>query len=554
MSIRNLALAAAVALLAIPLAGQGVYTLPAGADAAANAIDAETIRGHVAFLADDMLEGRGPATRGDELARLYIASQLQTLGLQPGMSDGSYQQRFDVVGINAHPPATWTFRPKAGDEVGFRNSDDFIVASGVQAPTAAVDGAELVFVGYGIDAPEHKWDDYKGVDVRGKVLVMMNNDPDWDPELFEGTRRLYYGRWTYKYEVAAAKGAAGAIIIHTTPSAGYGWNVVQTSWTGEQFELPAEGEARVQLKGWMTEDAMKKLVAAAGKDLDKLVQSARTRKFKPVSLGVTTSLSMPVDVGKKQTGNVIGVLPGTDLKDEYVVYSAHHDHLGMAEDGEGDRIYNGARDNALGVAQVLAVAKAYTELPERPRRSILFNFVAAEEQGLLGSEYYASHPTVPPGRMVADVNLDGGNIFGRTKDVVQIGAGKSNIDDVVRFAAEKQGRVLKPEQFPDRGSYYRSDQFNFARIGVPAIYASSGIEYADRPEGWGREQAEAWTAKHYHQPSDELEAAWDLGGAIQDAELAFTAGLAIASMDTPPVWNPGDEFEAARKKALAELP
>ncbi len=553
MSIRKLALAAAVALIAMPLAAQGVYALPAGAETAAKTIEAETMRGHVAFLADDLLEGRGPATRGDELARLYIASQLQTLGIAPGMPDGRYQQRFDVVGVNAHPPAAWAFRTKGGEELAFRTSDDFIVASGVQSTPAAVEGAELVFVGYGIDAPEHKWDDYKGVDVRGKILVMMNNDPDWAPALFEGNRRLYYGRWTYKYEVAAKKGAAGAIIIHTTPSAGYGWNVVQSSWTGEQFELPAEGEPRIRLKGWMTEDAMRKLVAASGKDYDKLLLSARNRKFKPVALGVTTSLSLPVDISRKQTGNVVGVLPGSDLKEQYVVYTAHHDHLGMDENGTGDRIYNGARDNALGVAQVLAVAKAFTAMPERPRRSIIFNFVAAEEQGLLGSQYYAAHPTVPAGRMVADINLDGGNIFGRTKDVVQIGAGKSNIDDIVRFAAEKQGRVLEPEQFPDRGSYYRSDQFNFARIGVPAIYASSGIEYVDRPEGWGREQAEAWTAKHYHQPSDELAADWDLGGAIQDAELAFTAGLVIAGMDETPLWNPGDEFEAARKKALAEL-
>lgn len=553
MFVKKLALAAAVALVAMPLAAQGVYALPAGAETAAKTIEAATMRGHVAFLADDLLEGRGPATRGDELARLYIASQLQTLGIAPGMPDGRYQQRFDVVGVNAHPPAAWGFRTKGGEELAFRNSDDFIVASGVQSTPAAVEGAELVFVGYGIDAPEHKWDDYKGVDVRGKILVMMNNDPDWNPALFEGNRRLYYGRWTYKYEVAAKKGAAGAIIIHTTPSAGYGWNVVQSSWTGEQFELPAEGEPRIQLKGWMTEDAMRKLVAASGKDYDKLLQSARNRKFKPVALGVTTSLSLPVDISRKQTGNVVGVLPGSDLKEQFVVYTAHHDHLGMDENGTGDRIYNGARDNALGVAQVLAVAKAFTAMPERPRRSIIFNFVAAEEQGLLGSQYYAAHPTVPAGRMVADINLDGGNIFGRTKDVVQIGAGKSNIDDIVRFAAEKQGRVLEPEQFPDRGSYYRSDQFNFARIGVPAIYASSGIEYVDRPEGWGREQAEAWTAKHYHQPSDELAADWDLGGAVQDAELAFTAGLVIAGMDETPTWNPGDEFETARKKALAEL-
>ena len=294
----------------------------------------------------------------------------------------------------------------------------------------------------------------------------------------------------------------------------------------------------------MTESATRRLLAAAGKDLDKLVESARNRKFKPVSLGVTTSFTMPVEIGRKKTANVIGVLPGTDLKDEYVVYTAHHDHLGVAAEGTGDRIYNGARDNALGVGQVLAIAKAYTELPERPRRSIIFNFVAAEEQGLLGSQYYAAHPTVAPGRMAANINLDGGNIFGRTKDVVQVGAGKSNIDDVVRFVAEKQGRVLKPEQFPDRGSYYRSDQFNFAKIGVPAIYASSGVDYADRPEGWGKQQAEAWTAKHYHQPSDELDASWDFGAAAQVARLALWLGYEAAQAAQLPMWMEGEEFYA----------
>ncbi|MGH9457107.1 MAG: M28 family metallopeptidase [Thermoanaerobaculia bacterium] len=529
------------------------YALPAGAAQAAQAVEAEYLRGHVAFLADDLLEGRGPATRGDELTQVYLATQMQLLGLEPGMPDGTWYQNFDIVGVHAQPPEAWTFRTN-GETIAFENSDDFIVASGVQESNAAVENAEVVFVGYGIDAPEHQWNDFKGMDVRGKVLLVMNNDPDWDPKLFEGNRRLYYGRWTYKYEEAARRGAAGVIIIHTTPSAGYPWQVVQTSWSGEQFELPAEGEPRIQLKGWMTEDASRRLVAAAGKDLDALVKSARSHGFQPVPLGITTSMSMPVAVARKETANVIGVLPGSDLKDEYVVYSAHHDHLGLAEEADetGDRIYNGALDNATGVAQVLAIARAFTRLPEPPRRSIIFAFVGAEEQGLLGAKYYAAHPTVPPGKMAANINIDGGNIWGRTRDVVQVGYGKSSADDVVSHFAEQQGRVLKPEQFPDRGSYYRSDQFAFANIGVPAIYLDSGVDYVGRPENWGREQIEAWEATHYHQPSDELTDEWSFEGMVQDARLAFNAGLAIATMDAMPAWNPGDEFEAARKRALAE--
>jgi len=542
---------AVLALAVLPLGAHDEYTLPAGAaEAAESAIHASRVKAHVAFLADDLLEGRGPATRGDELTRLYLETQMMEMGLQPGMPDGTWQQPFDIVGVNAKVPPQWSFRSSQG-EVTFQNSTDYIVASGLQTPAAVVNGAELVFVGYGIQAPEYQWDDFKGEDLSGKILVMMNNDPEWSPDLFEGNRRLYYGRWTYKYESAARQGAAGAIIIHTVPSAGYGWNVVQTSWTGEQFELPAAGEPRMALKGWVTEDAARRLMQLAGKDLDKLVASARNRNFRPVPLGITTSFALQNEVSRKKTANVIGVLPGTDLADEYVVYTAHHDHLGVAESGE-DRIYNGAMDNASGTAQVLAIAKAFTELPERPRRSIMFNFVGAEEQGLLGSQYFANNPTVHPGKMTANINVDGANIFGRTRDVVQIGAGKSDIDNVLTYFAEQQGRVVKPEQFPDRGFYYRSDQFNFAKIGVPAIYADAGVDYIGRPEGWGKEQIENWEAVHYHQPSDELTDEWNFEGMVEDAKLAFNAGLAIATMDDGPVWNPGDEFEAARKRALAE--
>ncbi|HUP49565.1 MAG TPA: M28 family metallopeptidase [Thermoanaerobaculia bacterium] len=535
------------------VAGAADYPLPAGADRAAERITRATLEAPIRFLASDLLEGRGPATRGDELTQLYLATEMQALGLEPGGPDGSFYQPFDIVGINAKVPDTWSFRTRGGQTLTLNRWNDFIAASGVQNERAAIENAELVFVGYGIQAPEYRWDDFKNADLKGKVLVILNNDPDWDRKLFEGNRRLYYGRWTYKYESAARQGAAGAIIIHTVPSAGYPWQVVQTSWTGEQFELPPTGEPRIEVAAWVTEDAAKQLVSAAGRDLARLVESARSRNFRPIPLGITTSLQLQNAISRKRTANVLGLLRGSERPDEVVVYTAHHDHLGTGEpDGEGDRIYNGALDNASGTAQVLAIARAFAALPQRPSRSILFNFVAAEEQGLLGSRYYATHPTFHPGKMAANLNFDGGNIWGRSTDIVQVGFGKSTLDDVVRHFAAQQGRLIKPEQFPDRGFYYRSDQFNFAKIGVPAIYLDTGVEFRDRPAGWGKQQIEAWEAKQYHQPSDEIDESWNFDGMIEDARLGFHAGLAIAQMPEMPGWNPGDEFEAARKKALAE--
>ncbi len=538
--------------LALPLFAAD-YALPTGAAEAATKIDRASLEAPIRFLASDLLEGRGPATRGDELAQLYLATEMQAIGLEPGGENGTWYQPFDIVGINSQVPKNWAFRTAKGQTVSLETWKDFIAASGVQNPRSTIDNAEVVFVGYGIQAPEYQWDDFKKMNLKGKVLLMLNNDPDWDPKLFEGNRRLYYGRWTYKYESAARQGAAGAIIIHTVPSAGYPWQVVQTSWTGEQFELPAEGEPRIEVAGWVTEEAAKQLVSAAGRNLDQLIASAKKRNFKPVPLGITTSVTLQNTVSRKKTGNVLGLLRGSERPDEVVVYTAHHDHLGIGEpDSEGDRIYNGALDNASGSAQVLAIARAFAALPHRPSRSILFNFVAAEEQGLLGSEYYSKHPTVHPGKMAANLNFDGANIWGRTTDIVQIGFGKNQLDDVVRHFAMQQGRTIKPEQFPDRGFYYRSDQFNFAKIGVPAIYLDSGVDYRDRPEGWGKQQIEAWEAKQYHQPSDEIDETWNFDGLIEDARLGFFAGAAIAQMREMPAWNPGDEFEAARKKALAE--
>ena len=369
---------------------------------------------------------------------------MERIGLEPGFGE-EWTQSFDIVGINARVPKKWTFRGNGG-KLTFGFWDEFIAASGVQTERAAIEKADVVFVGYGITAPEYDWDDYKGVDLKGKVLLMLNNDPDWDPELFEGDRRLYYGRWGYKYESAAAQGAIGAIIIHTTPSAGYPFQVVQTSWTGEQFELPDEGEARCQIEAWLTEEAAGKLVAHAGMDLAELVESAKSRDFEPVALGLNTSLALKNRINSATTANVAGLLRGSDpeLADEVVVFTAHHDHLGISEpDDSGDEIYNGALDNGAGVAQVLAAARSYSSLPEGPRRSMLFLFVAAEEQGLLGSAYYARHPTFAPGKIAANINLDGGNIWGKTKDLTYIGYGKSSLDGVVEAVAGSQDRRVQ---------------------------------------------------------------------------------------------------------------
>ena len=526
--------------------------------AAAAAIGAGAIRSTVVEISDDRYGGRAPGTDGDIATRQYLAEQLRQIGFEPGAADGSWEQAFDLMSVSAQMPDTWTFT--VGDSaVTVQRGEDYVAASGVQDPLAELDDAELVFVGYGIQAPEYDWDDYKGLDVSGKVLVMLNNDPDWDPALFEGDTRLYYGRWSYKYEIAAELGAAGAIIVHTTPSAGYPWQVVQTSWSGPQFELPDAGEPRVQIEAWLTENAAAEIFQAAGLNPAALVDTARSREFTPVSLGVTTTLSMPVEIAATSTANVIGILPGSDreLADEYVIYTAHHDHLGTGEpnpNGDpGDRIYNGARDNASGVGMVLAIGEGFAALPSPPRRSIMLLLVGAEEQGLLGSLYYASNPTVHPGRIAANVNLDAANIWGRSRDMAFIGYGKSTLDAVAEQVAEFQGRTVEGDEFPDRGYYYRSDQFSFAKIGVPAFYLDGGTDIIGQPEGWGIDRVNEYTDLHYHQPSDEYDDSWNFEGLVEDAQFSFWAGLIVAQSDELPAWNPGDEFEAARLQALQEL-
>lgn len=523
-----------------------------GGEAVARAEQAVTdgvLRAPIRFLADDALEGRGPGTRGDVLARLYISTTLQLLGVAPALPDGGYEQPVELLGVTTRAPKSWTFRA-GGRRVVLDGESDYVVVSGAARERVSLDDAELVFVGYGIEAPEYGWDDFKGADLRGKVLLILNDDPDWDPELFAGERRLYYGRWTYKYESAARQGAAGAIILHTTQSAGYPWQTVQASWRGESSRLASAAEGRgLAVEAWLQEDAARRVVALGGRDLDELVRAARSRDFAPVPLGVTTSLALSSEVRRYETANVVGVLRGSDpaLRDEYVVYTAHHDHLGTTRDADGrEQIHNGALDNAAGAAQLLAIARAFAALPEPPRRSVLFVATGAEEQGLLGAEAFVADPPVPLERVVASFNIDGGNPFGRTRDVGVIGLGKSTLDQAVARAAACQGRTIGGDPFPDRGLFYRSDQFSFARAGVPALFLRPGIDFVDRPPGWGRVQYEAWEQDHYHQPSDDYDPAWDLSGMIEDVRLAFVAGLLVANDPSPPCWLPGDEFAPRR--------
>ena len=524
-------------------------------DEAASVIDEAALRGHIRFLADDLLEGRGPGSRGDGITQLYLSTQFQSLGLLPAAADGGWLQPVPLVGVKTEAPPEVTFR--RGDEtVSLRSVDDFMSNIGSPKTEASIEDAELVFVGYGIQAPEYEWDDFKDVDLRGKILVMMNNDPANDPDLFEGSRRLYYGRWDYKYENAAKQGAAGAIIIHTTPSAGYPWQVIQTSWSGEEFELRDTGGPRMQLKAWTTEDGARKIVSLAGKDLDRLRDAAESRDFRPVSLGVSLSIELKASVRNQDTANVLAMLPGSDpdLRDQYLVYMAHHDHLGMSaeRDANGDNIYNGAIDNASGSAALLAMATAYARLDPRPARSVMFAAVSAEEQGLLGSKFFAHDPPVPAGKLAAVINMDGTNIIGRTHDVNVIGMGKSSLDEHVKAVAKTQSRIVTADHFPDRGYYYRSDQFSLAKIGVPGIYLHSGINVIGKPDGWGKERLDEWVEKIYHQPGDEYREDWDLSGALEDTRLLFQVGRRIADEPEMPTWTPGDEFEAARKRALAE--
>jgi Zn-dependent M28 family amino/carboxypeptidase len=509
------------------------------------------LKERIAVLANDSLEGRGPGTRGEVRTLAYLISQFKELGLEPAGENGTYLQNVPIIGVRINPSATMDIN-KGKQSIRLKFPDEFVATTGVYEPSVAVNGAELVFVGYGIVAPEFGWDDYKGIDVSGKMLLMMNDDPNTgDSTFFAGKGRTYYGRWTYKYEIAAKKGAVGAIIIHTPESAGYPYQVVKTSRSQENFDLDSPTKEKdIKLKGWTTEEATRQYLSMAGFNLDSLMASARVKSFKPVRLGLTVTTSMKYTIRRMQTHNVIGILRGSDAKlnQEYVVFSAHHDHLGIGAPVQGDSIYNGALDNASGVSMVLAIAEEFGAMKVKPKRSLLFAAVAAEEKNLLGSHYFSEHPTVPITSLAANINIDGMNIWGRTNDVICLGAERSSLGKDVSAIAGVMHLVVRPDALPEQGSFYRSDHFSFAKVGIPALSLRSGAEYQGKPASYGKAVADDFNEKHYHQPSEELRDDWNYDGAMQQAEFALRLASRLAGEPALPVWNSGDEFEAAGLK------
>ncbi|MCA8943170.1 MAG: M28 family peptidase [Planctomycetes bacterium] len=516
-------------------------------DAAARTIGEPQLAGAIRFLAHDLLEGRGVATRGDELARLYIQTEFETYGLEPGGVDGTWEQPVPIIGITSEVTKPFTVRSASGS-ITFEAPGDYTAEASRPTEVTAWGDAPIVFVGYGIHAPEQDWDDFKDTDLTGKVALVMNNDPDWDPDLFEGNTRLYYGRWSYKFEEAARRGAIGAIVIHTTPSAGYPFQVIQAGHGREQFWLPFDDSTpRLQLRTWCSDEAAKKICALGGKDLDELRASAKRRDFRPVVLGVSGELATANQVRELRSANVAGVLRGSDpaLRDEVVVISAHFDHLGIGRPKRGDEIYNGALDNASGSAAMLNIARACAHLPNAPRRTLLFLAVTAEESGLLGSKYYARHPTFPRERIVGNFNIDGINIWGATTDISMIGYGKNSLTALAERVAARHGRELVPNPQVELGLFYRSDHFSFARIGVPAAYFKAGRDFLENVEG-KRRVKQSYTAVRYHQPNDQFDDRWDLSGAVADTRLIFECLVEAANADAAPSWTPGDEFEKLR--------
>jgi Zn-dependent M28 family amino/carboxypeptidase/uncharacterized protein (DUF1684 family) len=525
-------------------------------------IDAAALLEHTKVLASDRFEGRAPGTEGEALTVRYLTEQFEKLGLKPGSADGTYTQRVPLVGITPTPASL--VLTKDGVERRLRWKDDVVAWTKRVAPKVSLNDSELVFVGYGIVAPEYDWDDYKGVDVRGKTLVMLINDPpirnparpaELDSRMFGGSAMTYYGRWTYKFEIAAQKGAAGALIVHETDAAGYPFDVVQSSWEGEQFDLvtPDQNRRRASVEGWIPVEQAARLLTLAGYEFETLKRQAMTREFKPVPLGIRASVTITNKLRTISSTNVVARLDGSApaLKDEYIVYTAHWDHLGIGTPVDGDRIYNGAKDNAVGTAGLLEIARAYTKLEPPPRRSVLFLAVTAEEQGLLGSAYYAMSPVVPLTQTLAVINMDGLNVYGRTKDLTLIGYGATDLDDYVREAAAEQGRVIRPDAEPEKGYYYRSDHFSFAKRGVPALNPDEGVDFIGKPEGYGQRVRQEYTEHNYHKPSDQVKPDWDLAGAREDLQLFFAVGYRVSNADKFPQWKPGHEFKAVRDAALA---
>ena len=523
---------------------------PAPAHTFAGAINAADFGELVKTLASDEFEGRAPGSNGEELTVNYIRDQMQRIGLQPGNGD-SWFQEVPMTETTANPATVLKIQQgQASRDLVF--GTDMVIGTRSGQPEIKIDNSELVFVGYGVDAPEQNWNDYTGQDWKGKTVVMFVNDPGFhtdDAKLFDGKRMTYYGRWTYKFEEAARKGAAAALIVHDSAGASYGWDVVKNSWGGAQYDLPAaeDSQPRLQAQGWLSAEAARKLFADAGLDLDKAYKDASKRGFKPAPLDASLSLDLKSTIAQKKSRNVVGVLPGSKRADEAVLYMAHWDHLGKHEGEEGDNIYNGAVDNATGVAGILEVADAMAHQQTPPERSVVFLAVTLEESGLLGSQYYVNHPTFPLDKIAGVINIDAMSVNGRARDLTVTGFGSSELEDLLKPLAAKQGRTLHAESSVQSGFYFRSDHFNFAKAGVPALYADGGEDLIDGGVEAGKRAAEAYGKDRYHGPKDEYDpATWKLDGIVEDLELLYGVGQQLAGGDAWPNWYEGNPFKANR--------
>ena len=534
----------------------GTGTSASAANTAATAITADGILQHIKDLSADSMEGRGPGTPGEQKATAYMEAQFKAVGLKPGNPNGTYMQPVDLIGYTSHPTMSFT---AGGKTMNLKWPDDYVAMSRHQRPETKVSNSDIVFVGYGVVAPEYGWDDYKGVDVKGKTVLMLINDPAvktpagaWDTTMFKGKAMTYYGRWTYKYEIATEKGAAAVLIIHETEPAAYPYSVVRSSNSQEQFDVPSpDAEKRVGVEGWITLDVAKALFKAAGQDFDKLHALATTKEFKPVAFNAKANIDVKITARRIQSKNVVGLLEGTDKKDEYVIYTAHWDHLGRDTTLKGDQIYNGALDNASGSSAIIEIANAYKKLPTPPSRSILFLSVTAEEKGLLGAKFYANNPLYPLTKTVANINIDGVNQWGKTSDFTVIGLGNSTLDDVLINVLKADNRIVRPDAEPEKGFYYRSDHFEFAKQGVPALDTDAGVMYVGKDSTYGMKKRDEYTAHDYHQVTDEVKPDWDLSGAVQDLQTLFKVGYNVAQAPTMPEWKPGTEFKAKRDASLA---
>jgi Zn-dependent M28 family amino/carboxypeptidase len=520
---------------------------------AAGAIGESAYREHIATLASDEFEGRSPGTAGEQKTVEYLEDQFLEMGMQP-VSGGSFRQEVSLVEITASGHRL-SFS-KGGGSVALAFGDDMVLATRRMRDESSIADSEVVFVGYGIDAPEYGWNDYAGLDMRGKTALILVNDPGFvtgDETLFRGKAMTYHGRWTYKFEEAARQGAAAAIIIHDTAPASYDWGVVRNGWTGPQFYANrADGNAgRTALEGWITLDRARQVMELAGQDFDSLRRAAVERGFRPVPLGITATGGVRNTLRRTRSPNVVGVMPGKDRPDEYVIYVAHWDHLGVAEAEAEDRIYNGAVDNATGIAGILTIARGFRDLIPGPSRSVMYIAVTAEESGLIGSEYYTEHPLVPLAKTAAVINIDALYPIGRAKDVEVIGYGASELEDLLTAAARKQGRTLTPDRKPEAGYFYRSDHFNFAKAGVPALYIKSGAVLRESGQATGVAWQEKYVAERYHKPNDDYADSWNVAGSIEDLKMLFEVGARVANSETWPEWYEGNEFRAARDPSAA---